>query len=185
MTQFAAMGQGASVYETSLYLADCLTRAGRPADALDMLAEAVDATNDDVSIFDAARARFTAAALIALGRFDEAAASSPRASSVARARGLEYELGLLLAVTRALPFAVPTGSDEPPLVESARLFTRLGVVARPETVGIGRVALTVTATSGRRRRGRAGPGRSWPSPCSRALRFDEAPRSTPAGRGCG
>jgi tetratricopeptide (TPR) repeat protein len=133
--QFAAMGLGASVYETSLYVADCLTQAGRPADALETLAGAVNATNDDVSIFDAARARFAAEALIAMGRFDDAAGELVAGIRSARARGLEYELGLLLQAVAAMPFPIPTGSDEPAADEAARLFTRLGVVARPEAVG--------------------------------------------------
>ena len=133
--QFAAMGQGASVYETSLYLADCLTQAGRPADALDMLANAVNATNDDVSIFDPLRARFAAEALIAMGRFDDAAGELVAGIRSARARGLEYELSLLLQRVAAMPCPIPTGSDEPAADESSRLFTRLGVVARPEAVG--------------------------------------------------
>ncbi len=42
--KFAAIRRGASVYETSLHLADCLTRMGRPDDALRTIADAVSAT---------------------------------------------------------------------------------------------------------------------------------------------
>jgi tetratricopeptide (TPR) repeat protein len=129
--QFASMGRAASVYETSLHLADCLTRIGRPSDALELLAEDAGASRDDVSILDASRARFKAEALIALGRLDEASAELAAGLSVARARRLEYELSLLLALTQELPFVVPTGSDEPPIVESDRLLTRLDVIDRP------------------------------------------------------
>ena len=88
-------------------------------------------------------ARFTVAALIALGRLDEAGAELAAGLFVARARKLEYELSLLLALTQELSFVVPTGSDEPPLVESDRLLTQLGVVDRP---------LVVSARSRRSRR---------------------------------
>jgi hypothetical protein len=129
--RFAAMGRGASVYETSLHLADCLTRAGRPADALAELLASVDATSDDVSIFDAARARVTAEALVSLGRLDEAGHKFVTGIAVARARALDYDLSLLLVASTALPFPVSTGRDEPAADESARLLGRLGVVAQP------------------------------------------------------
>jgi hypothetical protein len=129
--QFASMGRAASVYETSLHLADCLTRIGRPAEALALLAEDHGASREDVSILDPARARFKAGALLALGRPDEAAAELAAGISIARDRRLEFELSLLLALTQELPIPVPTGSDETPLVESERLLTRLGVVDGP------------------------------------------------------
>ncbi len=128
--RFDAMGRGASAYETSLQLADCLTRAGRPGDALAELARSLDATSDDVSIFDAARARVTAAALVSLGRLDEAGDVLVTGIAVARARALDYDLSLLLAASAAMLFPVPTGRDEPAPDESARLLDRLGVVAR-------------------------------------------------------
>jgi tetratricopeptide (TPR) repeat protein len=129
--RFAAMGLGASVYETSLHLADCLTRSGRPADALAVLADSFGATSDDVTIFDAARARVTGEALIALGRLDEAGEQYAIGIASARSRALDYDLSLLLAATTALPVPVPTGRDEPATDELARLLDRLGVVAQP------------------------------------------------------
>jgi tetratricopeptide (TPR) repeat protein len=129
--RFAAMGRGASVYETSLHLADCLTRAGRPADALAELADSVGVTSDDVSIFDAARARVTAEALVSLGRLDEARDAFVTGIAAARTWALEYDLSLLLAASTAIPFPVSTGRDEPAADESAGLLDRLGVVAQP------------------------------------------------------
>ena len=165
--QFASIGRGASVYDTSLHLADCLTRAGRPEDALHTIVDAVRATSDDVSIFEAARVRFAAEAMLTAGRFDEAGQTLEAGIIVARSRGLDYELSLLLAAAAAAPFAVSTGSDEPPASESARLLATLGVVTPtagedPTQDAGARGELTVTATSGRRHRRRpasAAPGR--------------------------
>jgi class 3 adenylate cyclase/tetratricopeptide (TPR) repeat protein len=127
--QFLALGRSASAYEASLYLAECLAQAGRPGEALDVLARASRMTTDDVSIFDAARARITAMSLRAAGRVDEATRTLEQGMATARARGLEYELSLMLAAVPDWPATVDTGSDEPPAAESARLFARLGVVA--------------------------------------------------------
>jgi tetratricopeptide (TPR) repeat protein len=127
--RFLALGRSASAYETSLYLAECLAKAGRPGEALDVLARASRMTTDDVSIFDPARDRITANALRAVGRVEEATQTLERGIVTARARGLEYELSLMLAAVPGWPEAVDTGRDEPPAAESARLFTRLGVVA--------------------------------------------------------
>jgi class 3 adenylate cyclase/tetratricopeptide (TPR) repeat protein len=129
--RFASLGRGASVYETSLHLADCLTLAGRPSDALAELAGSVGATSDDVSIFDAARSRVTAEALVSLGRVEEASDAFVAGIAAARAWALEYDLSLLLAASTAIPFSVSTGRDEPAADESARLLDRLGVVAQP------------------------------------------------------
>jgi class 3 adenylate cyclase/tetratricopeptide (TPR) repeat protein len=131
---FASIGRGASVYEASLHLADVLTRAGRPAEALAVLDGSVGATTDDVRILDPARARFTAAALAASGRLDDAGGELSRGIAAARAWNLEYELSLLLAAVADFPLPVDTGSDESPAEESARLLTRLGVVDPPPTV---------------------------------------------------
>jgi len=117
-----------SAYEASLYLADCLSHSGRPKEALQVLATAVALTSDDVSIYDAAKARFTAEALIRTGEVEEAAAALEVGIVVARARGLGYELALMLADASSLPVAVATGSDESPYEESRRLLRQLGVV---------------------------------------------------------
>ncbi len=130
--QFATIRRGASVYETSLHLASCLTRLGRPDEALHVLRGATKLTGDDISIFEAAHARFTAEALIAADRIGEAGRAVEAGIAVARARGLDYELGLLLAAATTLPFAVVTGGAEPASAESSRVLARLGVV--PERV---------------------------------------------------
>jgi len=94
-----------------------------------VLARASRMTTDDVSIFDAALARITATSLRAVGRVDEATRTLQQGMATARARGLEYELSLMLAAVPDWPATVYTASDEPPAAESARLLARLGVVA--------------------------------------------------------
>src|SRR5262249_54287912 len=126
--QFVALGRSASAYEASLHLAECLDRAGRSEEALGVLARMNRMTTDDVSIFDAERARVTATALRAAGRADEATRQLELGIATARARGLEYELSLMLAAAADWPDPVDTGGDEPAASESARLLDRLGVV---------------------------------------------------------
>ena len=125
------MRPGGSVYETSLHLAECVCRAGRPADALEILADIVGSTRDDVSIFDAALARIVAMALLALDRPSEAASELERGIAFARSRHLEYELALMLGLVEEVSVPVETGSDEPPAAESVRLLEKLGVIAPP------------------------------------------------------
>jgi tetratricopeptide (TPR) repeat protein len=137
LDQFLALGRAASAYETSLHLADCIQRAGRPEQALDILARAARLTTDDVSIFDAAHDRIAAAALAAANRWEEATLALESGIRVARERGLEYELSLMLAAAADSPVPVNTGSDEPAAAESARLLAQLGVVAGPHHRHIG------------------------------------------------
>jgi tetratricopeptide (TPR) repeat protein len=127
--EFASMGRAASVYETSIHLADALTNAGRAHEALVVLEASNSLAGEEVAIFDAARARVNAAALLAVGDAEEAQRVLESGISIARERGLGYELGLMLAAAAAFPRPVETGSDEPPAIESARLLTDLGVVA--------------------------------------------------------
>ena len=127
--QFVALGRSASAYESSLYLANCLAHAGRPGEALEVLGRASRMTTDDVSIFDAMRDRITATSLRYVGRIDEATDTLERGIATARARGLEYELSLMLAAAADWPVAVHTRHDEPAAAESARLLARLGVMA--------------------------------------------------------
>jgi tetratricopeptide (TPR) repeat protein len=127
--EFASMGRAASVYETSIHLADALTNAGRAHEALVVLEASNSLAGEEVAIFDAARARVNAAALLAVGDAEEAQRVLESGIAIARERGLGYELGLMLAAAAGFPGPVETGSDEPPATESARLLRELGVVA--------------------------------------------------------
>ncbi len=127
--EFARMGRLASVYETSLHLADALTQAGRPHEALVALESSGNAAREEVAIFDAARARVQSAALLAVGDVAEARPVLEQGIKVARERRLGYELGLMLAVATTFPGGVDTGSDDPPAEESARLLAELGVIS--------------------------------------------------------
>lgn len=128
IAELASLGRMASAYEATLVKAECLAIAGRADDALGELAIASELTTDDVSILDATRARVAGQALASAGRVEEAAAMLEEGIGAARARGLDYELGLMLHEVSSLPVAVRTGSDEEPAEESARLLARLGVI---------------------------------------------------------
>jgi hypothetical protein len=129
--EFASMGRAASVYETSIHLADALTRAGRAHEALVVLEASASSASEEVAIFDAARARVNAAALLAVGDLEEAQSVLESGISAARERGLGYELGLMLAAVASYPVPVETGSEEPPATESHRLLKELGVDLSP------------------------------------------------------
>jgi hypothetical protein len=129
--EFASMGRAASVYETSIHLADALTQAGRAHEGLVVLEASASSASEEVAIFDAARARVHAAALLAVGDVDEARTVLESGIAVARERGLGYELGLMLAAAASFPVPVETGSDEPPATESDRLLKELGVDLSP------------------------------------------------------
>jgi len=123
------LGSAEWVYESAIHLGDCLVAQGRPDEALAEMEAAAAATNDDVSMFEAAAACVRARALEALGRRDEAAGEISRGVAAARSRELEFDLARLLDLAASLDLdAAATGSSEP-AVEARRLFDRLGVVS--------------------------------------------------------
>ncbi len=128
--EWRSMGDAASAYETSLHLADCLTKSGRPKEGLDVLAQASAATTEDVSILHAARSVVSARALIELGFTNEAIETIVDGVDEARARVLQFDLARLLLLADRLgpPFDPRLGTTEP-AEEAQRLLDRLGVVS--------------------------------------------------------
>ena len=128
--EWRSMGDATSTYETSLHLADCLTKSGRPNEGLDVLAKAFAATTEDVSILHAARSVVSPRALIELGFTNEATETIADGVDEARTRVLQFDLArlLLLADRLGKPFDPRLGTTEP-AEEAQRLLDRLGVVS--------------------------------------------------------
>ena len=127
--EWRANGRAASAYETSIYLADCLARSGRPQAGLDVLAQPTGGDADEIAIFEAASSLVSAAALLELGRVDDAIETICRGVRAARERSLTFDLArlLLLADRVGPPFDRRLGTTEP-AGEASRLFQQLGVI---------------------------------------------------------
>ena len=127
--QWRASGRAASVYETSIYLADCLVRSGRPEEGLEVIAHATGAEPEEVAIFEAARAAVSASALIELGFVDEAVSTICDGVELARERSLTFDLARLLMLADQIgpPFDERLGTTKP-AEEAHHLLDRLGVV---------------------------------------------------------
>ncbi len=110
--RWRAIGSAASVHETSIHLADCLVRAGRAGEALDVLAQDHGAGPEETAMFDASSAAVTARALVELGRIDEARATLCRGFETARERSLTFDTARLLLS--------PLGSAHPSTSASER-----------------------------------------------------------------
>lgn len=128
--QWQASGRAASAYETSINLADCLVRSGRPQEGLQILAHATGAEPEEVAIFEAARAAVSARALMELGFVDEAVETIADGVELARERSLTFDLArlLLLADQIGPPFDDRLETTEP-AEEAYHLLGRLGVVS--------------------------------------------------------
>ncbi len=125
-----SMDQHVEARETSIHLAHCLARAGRPQDALRLIGSSTGPATEDLSIFDAAGAAVTAFALMELGSDDEAMDAIEWGVSIARARNFGYDLAklLTLAARQNSSFAARLGTNDP--AEEARvLLDGLDVVA--------------------------------------------------------
>jgi class 3 adenylate cyclase/predicted ATPase len=115
--------------ERTLHLADCLVRAGRPLDALELLDTLTRFEPDEVAVYTAASAAITASALISLDRTEEAADAVCRGVEDARRQSLTFELSrLLLLADRIGPPFDPRLETTQPAEEAYHLLDRLGVV---------------------------------------------------------
>jgi tetratricopeptide (TPR) repeat protein len=109
--------------ESSLYLATGFNKRGQHLFAL----EKADKLGRDIDVYAPMQARVRAAALLGLGRVDEAATEAERGITLAAERGLMYEKALLLLLKA--DGAVPAGADAMSFLEEAnRLLQDLGVV---------------------------------------------------------
>jgi tetratricopeptide (TPR) repeat protein len=118
------LGYASGAFESALYLAEALIAAGDEDEALLLLDGVVAKNADESSIYLPTAARIRASALFALGREGEAATEIRLGLDVARKRGLDYEVALLLV----LQDRVSKSSDSAEaLLEASKTLNRLGV----------------------------------------------------------
>ncbi len=124
-----SVGRPAAAYETSVYLAECLVRSGRPQEALDLLSERTAAQQEEIALFEAATSNVLARALLALGRVEEVAEKISTGIAAARSRGLMFELARLLLLADRVGLGPDAEVQDPkPAEEALELLGRLGVV---------------------------------------------------------
>jgi hypothetical protein len=124
-----SIGSASQAYEATLHLADCLTRSGRPVDALAELTPTARSAATGNRNLRSRSVLVEASALVELGRSAEAAALVVRGVAAAREQWLTFDLArlLLLAARIGPPFDDRLGTAEP-VEEAQRLLDRLGVV---------------------------------------------------------
>jgi tetratricopeptide (TPR) repeat protein len=114
-------------FEAALYLADCAIRKGEPDAALALLDKGSKAAGDAAAIYAATEARLRATAVAAAGRRDDAIGYVDEGLAVARGRGLEYEVALLLLVEANLLAGGDPDRSEESSAEAAAIFERLEI----------------------------------------------------------
>jgi tetratricopeptide (TPR) repeat protein len=114
-------------FEAALYLADCAIRNGEPEKALALLDKGSEAAGDAAAIYAATEARLRATALAAAGRRDDAIGYVAEGLAVARGRGLEFEVALLLFVKADLLADNEPDRSEESRAEATAIFQRLEI----------------------------------------------------------
>jgi hypothetical protein len=121
-TEALGLGFAHWAIEAALYLAVALNSKGEHASAL----EEAEKVGSDIDVYGAMRSRVRAAALLGLGRVDEAATEVDGGIGFAEERGLLYEKALLLLLKADV--ALADGTDtRPALEEAGRLLQSLGI----------------------------------------------------------
>jgi class 3 adenylate cyclase/tetratricopeptide (TPR) repeat protein len=117
-------GQSFIAVDTSVHLADAHIRNSDPEIALRVISVAQELAGEDAALYEVPLERLRAAALVALGRLDEAADSVDHALRSALRQGLVHEEALLLLIRSEIP-EVGSESDSE---EASRLLRDLGAV---------------------------------------------------------
>jgi tetratricopeptide (TPR) repeat protein len=115
-------GQSFIAVDTSVHLADAHIRNDDPAAAFRVIAVAQEVAREDAALYEVPLERLRAAALMALGRLDEAADRVDHALRSALRQGLIHEQALLLLIRSEIPGAGSERDSE----EARRLLRDLG-----------------------------------------------------------
>ena len=115
-------GQSFIAVDTSVHLADAHIRGDDPETALRVIDVAQDLAGEDAALYEVPLERLRAAAMVALGRLDEAADCVDHALRSALRQGLIHEEALLLLIRSEIP-EVGSESDSE---EASRLLRDLG-----------------------------------------------------------
>ena len=122
------IGHAGIVLEIAVYFAHAATAAGQPERGLVVLNEAARAAGDDAVMLSVPVDRVRGAALVALGRLDEARACFERALAGARQQSLLYEQLLILRERGACARQSGEEPSAEELDEADRLAQLLGLV---------------------------------------------------------
>lgn len=121
-------GSRMTATESALYLAECLVAKGQSEEALTLLDGVSGELSGEEAVLAPTEARIRATALIAVGRYEEAAQHVKRGIEDATDRGLEYDRALLLGLQASLDSLGSIDQREEALEESRAILNRLGVV---------------------------------------------------------
>jgi predicted ATPase/class 3 adenylate cyclase len=115
-------GQSFIAVDTSVHLADAHVRNDDPEAALRVIAAAEELAGEDAALYEVPLERLRAAALVTLGRLDEAADCVDHSLRSALRQGLVYEEALLLLIRSEIPGVASESDSE----EATRLLGDLG-----------------------------------------------------------
>ncbi len=121
------LGQTLYAYEAGLYLAVCRLQDGDAEGALEQISEALARAGNESGFFEARRARIAAAALVKLGRLEEAAAELEAGLASALQLGLPYDEALIRAARINLQATQGKSADPGELETTNRLLSLLGI----------------------------------------------------------
>jgi class 3 adenylate cyclase/tetratricopeptide (TPR) repeat protein len=121
------VGHAGIALEIAVYFATAATAAGEAERALTALDDAARTAGDEAALLSVPIDRVQGAALIALGRLDEAAARLDRALERARRQSLLYEQFLIMRERAALAPLLGAEPDASELCEAPRLAQLLGI----------------------------------------------------------
>jgi tetratricopeptide (TPR) repeat protein len=113
-------GQPFIAVDASVHLADAHVRRGDPHTALRVIDRGRDMAGEDAALYEVPLDRVQAAALLALGRSEEAAERADAALESARVQRLGYEEALLLLITAA------ARGSESDAEQASRILDELG-----------------------------------------------------------
>jgi class 3 adenylate cyclase/tetratricopeptide (TPR) repeat protein len=121
------VGHAGIVLEIAVYFAHAATLAGQPERGLEVLNDAADAAGDEAVMLSVPVDRVRGAALVALGRVDEARARFEQALTGARQQSLLYEQLLILRERAACARQSGEAPNAEELDEADRLAELLGI----------------------------------------------------------
>jgi tetratricopeptide (TPR) repeat protein len=121
------LGQTLYAFEAGLYLAACKLQEGDPQGALDGIAEATARGGEEAKFFEAKRARISAAALVEMGRFEEASVELESGLRSALDLGLPHDEALIRVARISLATRTGVEPEVDEVEKTNRLLAQLGI----------------------------------------------------------
>lgn len=121
------LGQTQIAYEAALHLAECHVEQDDNTRALDEITAALERVDEEAEFFEAKRGRIAAAAMLNLGRVDEARAELDSALEAALELGLVYDEALIRIDRLQMARRLGETPDPEEADVAIRLLDRLGI----------------------------------------------------------